>query len=95
MVCENTVRRGLREGVDVGDLQVANQSEIHYLYELGDDERGFGELFFWDVAAVRQDAQGGDVELTAVLGECVEVLLDERVGKACPIFTNLLRSVVS
>ena len=68
--------------MDVGDLKVADESEVHYLDELGGDVGGFRKFFLWDVEAVRQVVRGGDVELTVVLGECVEVLLGERVGKA-------------
>ena len=34
MVCENAVGRGLREDVDVGDLKVARECEIHNADEL-------------------------------------------------------------
>ena len=53
VVCGNTVFRGLREDVDAGDFKVANESEVHYVYELGDDERGLEELFLWDAGYVR------------------------------------------
>ena len=91
LVCGKAVGRGLREDVYIGDLKVADKSEIHYFDELEDNLGGFRELFKkkWDIAAVRQVVRGGDVELTAVLGECVEVLLGKRVDKACPTLNEL------
>ena len=93
MVCENIIRRGLREDVDVGDLERGHEREIHNLSELGGDVRSFRELLLWHALAGGQVPRCGDEELTAVLRKGVEIALNRQISKASPAFANLLRRV--
>jgi len=94
VVCENTIRRGLCEDVDVGDSEGAHEREIHNLDELRDDERGIRKLFLWDALSRGQVPGGAPVELTAVLWKGVCIPLKQRIRKARPAFSELLRPAV-
>ena len=74
---KNAVFGGLREDVDIGDFQCADESKIDDPNELRDDERGFGELLQWDALLRGQVFRRHDVELTAVLRECERVPLHQ------------------
>ena len=94
VVCEHTIGRGLCEDVHVGDSERADEREVDNLDELGDDERGFRKLFLWDALEVCQVPRGADVELTAVLWKGVCIPLKQRIRKARPAFSELLRPAV-
>ena len=94
VVCEHTIRRGLCEDVDVGDSEGAHEREIHNLDELRDDERGIRKLFLWDALSRGQVPGGAHVELTAVLWKGVCIPLKQRIRKARPAFSELLRPAV-
>ena len=79
---KSIVRLGLCKTMTAGDVEIPNEDVVGDLYELGDDERGFRELFLLDAPSVCQFPEGCDVELTTVLAESVFIFPDQRIDKA-------------